>query len=84
MLEKLKPRAQKCIFFNQGVTGYKLWCIEAGSTKRIMSRDVTFNESEMYRSYQRMQVGTEAKKQHDSVEIEWSHMNKHYNRNSLQ
>ena len=44
---KLDPRAKKAKFlgFSTGVKGYRLWCIE--SKKVIISRDVTFNESEM-------------------------------------
>ena len=45
--DKLDPRAKKAKFlgFNSRVKRYRLWCIE--SRKIILSRDVTFNESEM-------------------------------------
>ena len=49
--DKLDPRAKKALFmgYNSGVKGYRLWCLE--SKKIIISRDVTFNESEMLKSH---------------------------------
>ena len=43
----LDPKVKKTIFlgFSEGVKGYRFWCSE--SKKMILSRDVTFDESDM-------------------------------------
>uniref|UniRef100_A0A803PN72 Retroviral polymerase SH3-like domain-containing protein n=1 Tax=Cannabis sativa TaxID=3483 RepID=A0A803PN72_CANSA len=47
--DKLQPKAIKCMFLRYpgGVKGYKLWCLEEGFKKCIVSRDVIFNEKVM-------------------------------------
>lgn len=44
---KLGLRALKCVFlgYHEIVKAYKLWCIEDGNKRMIVSRDVTFNQS---------------------------------------
>ena len=46
---KLDARAVKCVCigYPEGVNGYKLWKLEPGETRCIISRDVTFDESIM-------------------------------------
>ncbi|CAN0860176.1 Retrovirus-related Pol polyprotein from transposon TNT 1-94 [Linum grandiflorum] len=47
---KLNPRAQKCVMlgYPEGVKGYKLLLVQPGGYKVVVSRDVTFNETEFY------------------------------------
>lgn len=46
---KLEARALECIMigYQSGVKGYRLWCIEPGNGKIIVSRDVIFSENEL-------------------------------------
>lgn len=66
---KLDPRAKKALFlgFMEGVKGYKLWCLD--SKKAIISRDMTFNESEMVKPPVQVVGNKVAQKQ---VELETS------------
>jgi hypothetical protein len=67
---KLDPRAKKALFmgFSDGVKGYRLWCPD--TQKVILSRDVTFNESEMLKPYQKEKESTVSKDtQHVEVEV---------------
>ena len=47
---KLDARALRCVMlgYQPGVKGYRLWCVEPGNHKIIISRDVVFSESEMH------------------------------------
>ena len=67
---KLDPRAKKCVFlgYPEGVKGYRLWCVEPGAAKVVISRDVTFNETEFYKNLK--QQGGESMDRVSEEEIE--------------
>ena len=46
---KLDARAVRCVMlgYQSGVKGYRLWCIEQGRQKVMLTRDVVFIENEM-------------------------------------
>lgn len=73
--DKLQLRAKKCIFFFfvgylDGVKGYRLWCIELGEEKCIVSRDVVFNGKEMPMLKTIINQVSHNKKSVDGVQIE--------------
>lgn len=47
---KLSARALQCIMlgYQKGVKGYRLWCMEPGNQKILVSRDVIFIEDKMH------------------------------------
>lgn len=49
---KLDVRALRRVMlgYKPGVKGYRLWCIELGNHKVLVSRDVVFTESEVVES----------------------------------
>ena len=67
---KLEARAIKCAMlgYQKGVKGYRLWSMEPGNNKVIVSRDVTFRELEM--PYIEHNKQNEASKDNTSVEVE--------------
>ena len=46
---KFEQMERKCIFlgYADGVRGYRLWCLDGKSSRCIISRYVTFDESAM-------------------------------------
>lgn len=67
--EKLQPHAKRCVFigYPQGVKAYKLWSLEQGERRCIISRDVVFNENLMPWKNEYM---TGTRKETETFEIE--------------
>nr|KYP63308.1 Retrovirus-related Pol polyprotein from transposon TNT 1-94 [Cajanus cajan] len=70
--DKLEPRALKFIFigYPEGVKGYRLWCLEPGYKKCLISRDVVFNEIEMANLVKPSKVEIHEKSQDQTIKIE--------------
>ncbi|GKB78199.1 retrotransposon protein, putative, ty1-copia subclass [Tanacetum coccineum] len=68
---KLKPRAIKCIFlrYPDCVKGYRLWMLDDVKPKIIISRDVVFNESLMYKDTLKGAGAADSRKE-DEFEVE--------------
>lgn len=65
--DKLDARALKCVFvgYPDAVKGNRLWCLEPGYKKCIISKDVIFDESYMAKlqTYSASQIATSDKTQ---------------------
>lgn len=69
---KLEARAKRCVFigYPRGVKGYKLWCLEPGEQKCIISRDLVFDKSKMGYQSQSHKFYSENTYKQDATQVE--------------
>ncbi|KAL1540303.1 hypothetical protein AAHA92_24674 [Salvia divinorum] len=72
-LGKLDPRVVMCVMlgYQEGVKGYRLWCTEKGKQKILISRNVIFNEENMF--YLKEQIVSENTNKSSGIELVMQH-----------